>query len=120
MTIENTTLKGERGWTMGRNPGAIERQEAEGQQQLVLDTALPTKGLSELPAEWGIAIPESQYRVGRPNDPLFTDVKLPKGWTILPTDHSMWSKLVDETGVERASIFYKAAYYDRDAYIRKV
>jgi hypothetical protein len=29
----------------------------------------------------------------------------------------MWSYLVDEKGRERAAIFYKAAFYDRDAHI---
>ena len=51
-------------------------------------------------------------------DDLFTDVKLPQGWRIQPTNHSMWSDLLDEAGVKRAAIFYKAAFYDRSAFIR--
>lgn len=94
-------------------PGGIEREEARGQQQLAADTALPTEGLDTLPTEWGI-----QIGAVRANDPLFTDVVLPEGWTVVPTDHSMWSDLVDASGVTRATIFYKAAFYDRCAFIR--
>ena len=36
------------------------------------------------------------------------------------SDHSMWSKLEDENGVEIASIFYKAAFYDMSAFMRLV
>jgi hypothetical protein len=52
------------------------------------------------------------------SDPLFRHATLPKGWRKQPTDHAMWSKLVDAQGRERASIFYKAAFYDRSAFIR--
>jgi hypothetical protein len=44
-------------------------------------------------------------------------VKLPEGWHIKATDHSMWSNLVDDKGRNRASIFYKAAFYDREAFL---
>ena len=50
-------------------------------------------------------------------DPLFRTAVLPHGWKLKPTDHAMWSKLVDERGRTRASMFYKAAFYDRDAFI---
>ena len=115
MSIEDTS-KRDYGWTMGRNPKAIERQEAEGQKQLVSQTSqLPVKGFRELPPEWGIKI------IGNAvdgSDALFHQVEMPAGWKIVATDHSMWSDLVDDQGVKRASIFYKAAYYDRDAFIR--
>ena len=54
---------------------------------------------------------------GKEVDDLFVEVTLPAGWKKEATDHSMWSKLVDDKGRERASIFYKAAFYDRDAHI---
>ena len=50
-------------------------------------------------------------------DDLFMEVELPTGWSLKRTDHSMWSNLIDNKGRERASIFYKAAFYDRDAFI---
>ena len=50
-------------------------------------------------------------------DDLFVHVTLPDGWKIVPTDHSMWSDLVDPKGVKRASIFSKEAFYDRSAHM---
>lgn len=54
---------------------------------------------------------------GEEADDLFSYVALPKGWKKQPTSHSMWYKLLDEQGRERASIFYKSAFYDRDAFL---
>ena len=48
---------------------------------------------------------------------LFIEAQLPEGWEKIATDYSMWSKLVDEQGRERASIFYKAAFYDQRAHM---
>jgi hypothetical protein len=50
-------------------------------------------------------------------DDLFWSVKLPEGWEIRATDHTMWNELIDNKGRKRASFFYKAAFYDRDAFI---
>jgi hypothetical protein len=49
-------------------------------------------------------------------DPMFTYVELPAGWKKRSTGHAMWSDLVDDKGRKRASIFYKAAFYDRSAH----
>lgn len=114
MTIENTTKTPRPAWTLGGDPESIERQEAQGQQQLVISSQLPTKGLtSDDAARCGIQIvgPSS-------GDDLFVDVVLPTGWALKPTDHSLWSELVDDQGVKRAGVFYKAAFYDRRAFIR--
>lgn len=96
--------------------GAIERQEARGQRELVNSEVLPTK---MRPPEFRTAIEEAGGKVldAVKGDDLFTNVTLPAGWKKESTDHSMWSKLVDEKGRERASIFYKAAFYDRDAFL---
>lgn len=51
-------------------------------------------------------------------DGLFQYVTLPDGWKKVETDHAMWSHLVDDKGRKRASIFYKAAFYDRSAHLR--
>lgn len=101
-------------------PGGIERQEAEGQRDLVNATVarLPKdindhrfrgKDAKEVYALAGIEV------TGECDD-IFLNVKLPAGWKLNPTDHSMWSKLVDEQGRERAVVFYKAAFYDRNAH----
>jgi len=97
-------------------PGGIEAQEARGQRDFVANETLPIKcngcKIAEL-EEMGIVY-------GEPVDDLFVNVQLPEGWKKIPTDHSMWSKLVDEQGRERGSIFYKAAFYDLDAHISAV
>ena len=100
-------------YLFGGNPKAIEAQEARGQQELVKSSSLPTQGLGDIADKLGIEV------IGQVSgDRLFSEVRLPPGWAVKATDHSMWSKLVDDQGVERASIFYKAAFYDRDAFIR--
>jgi hypothetical protein len=50
-------------------------------------------------------------------DDLFWNVVLPEGWEIKATSHNMWNDLFDNKGRKRISFFYKAAFYDRDAFI---
>lgn len=94
-------------------PGGIEAQEKQGQVTFV--------GNSTLPKECNFCtrqqLEEMGIVFGEDADDLFVNVTLPDGWKKVPTDHSMWSKLVDEKGRERAGIFYKAAFYDRKAHI---
>lgn len=112
MSITDTTKTPRPEWVLGGNPGAIERQEAQGQQELAASSQLPREGLGEAHTkEFGIKV------LGTSQDPLFEDVRLPEGWKIQPTSHSMWSDLLDASGVKRAAIFYKAAFYDRNATI---
>lgn len=94
-------------------PGGIEAQEARGQRELVNSEVLPAKGDWEQLEALGV-------KRGEPvaGDRLFVHAELPAGWKKQATDHSLWSDLVDETGKKRASIFYKAAFYDRDAFFR--
>jgi len=103
-------------WLMGRNPNAIEAQEARGQHELCTSTQLPMK---IQPPEGKKLLETAGIVFGEPSkdDPLFCAVTLPEGWQVRPTDHSMWSELVDKEGTVRASIFYKAAFYDRDAFL---
>lgn len=98
---------------LGGQAGAIERQEARGQRELIQSEVLPTEGLGLVAETLGVKI-GSQVD----GDPIFTHVELPKGWKKAATNHSMWSKLIDDRGRERAAIFYKAAFYDRSAHIR--
>jgi hypothetical protein len=101
------------------NPNIIYFQEAHGQQQLVNSEQLPTK----INHPHGLSMVEVYKKLGfevgieDKNDPLFIECKMPEGWKIKPTEHSMWSDLIDNNGSTRASIFYKAAFYDRDAFI---
>jgi hypothetical protein len=86
----------------------IEGQEAAGQSQLVNSEMLPRDG-SDGYATVGVAVVDDS------GDDLFVKVTLPAGWSKRPTDHSMWSEVVDELGRKRIGVFYKAAFYDRHA-----
>ena len=104
--------------------GAVERQEARGQQDLCnsqktsLSTEMrcsfksPNEDPHKVLASWGVD-------VGKPveGDDMFTECRLPDGWILKPTDHSMWNKLLDDKGRERGSMFYKAAFYDRSTHL---
>ncbi len=98
-------------------PGGIEAQEARGQQELIQSEELPATCRPSWEAAEKLGIKKTGKAAG---DPLFVCAELPKGWKKVSTDHSMWSKIIDEKGVERASIFYKAAFYDRDAFMTLV
>jgi len=114
--ITNTSKTPRHDWLFGMNPGAIEKQEAQGQREFVESTLLPT--------DFNFCKKEDfealGFKFGEPveGDPMFCEATLPDGWKKRATDHSMWSEIVDDTGKVRAMIFYKAAFYDRDAFIR--
>lgn len=92
--------------------GFIESQESEGQKDLCASTALPIDGAEawETLQSWGVV-------KGEKLDDLFCNATLPVGWSLKPSNHSMWSHLHDDRGLKRASVFYKAAFYDRSAHI---
>ncbi len=119
--ITNTSKTPNYEWLMGGNPEAIEQQEANEQKELAISSQLPaiknfpyqSATAKELYALMGIKV----LGKSKGDEDLFLDVILPHGWFIQPTDHPMWSKLIDDNGAIRASIFYKAAFYDRSAHI---
>ena len=94
-------------------PGGIEAQEAAGQRSFVASETLPGEVLAGTREELEAMGIEYIEQV----DDLFWRVNLPEGWKRVSTDHSMWSHLVDDKGRQRASIFYKAAFYDRRAHV---
>jgi len=98
---------------ISETPGGIEAQEAQGQKDFVADETLPKEFLYSTRQE----LESMGVTFGDDIDDLFVSVQLPEGWKKVPTAHSMWSRLLDERGRERASIFYKAAFYDRNAHI---
>lgn len=129
----------------GENPSkVIENQERRGQQSVVRNQRLPKKlndhyiplevrwnGIEDS-MEWeernrivtqnNIEYTKQQYEkmgitIIEEYDDLFWNVTLPEGWKIEATDHSMWNNLFDNKGRKRANFFYKAAFYDRDAFI---
>ena len=95
-------------------PGGIEASEARGQQELVRKQQLPKKGLLEHRQRLELI----GFVFGKEIDDVFIQVKLPDGWKKQATDHSMWSDLLDSKCRHRASIFYKAAFYDRSGYMK--
>lgn len=104
---------------LASTPGGIAAQEKAGQTMLVASgTLLPLKvqAYPELTREQITAGTGIQFGMDQPGS-LFVRVALPPGWKIVPTDHDMWSSLVDTNGCERAGIFYKAAFYDRNAHV---
>lgn len=96
----------------------IYAQERAGQRQLVNSAKLPAEGRGDIRgqlASMGIALGEPD-----PDDPLFAPATLPDGWTKQPSDHDMWSYVVDTLGRRRVAVFYKASWYDRKAFLRVV
>ncbi|MGC5012587.1 hypothetical protein ACLQ2R_17625 [Streptosporangium sp. DT93] len=93
---------------------AIERQEKQGQRELVNSDVIP--------ADLGYGSEEELtalgFTLGAPvsGDKLFRHAELPPGWKREGSGHAMWSHIVDELGRKRLAIFYKAAYYDRSAH----
>jgi len=92
-------------------PGGIVAQEAAGQRALVSGEYLPK---DRLPRE---QLEQLGFKFGKDKDDLFIYCQFPEGWRKEATDHNMWSKLVDPQGRERAMMFYKAAFYDRSAFM---
>lgn len=94
--------------------GGIEGQEKAGQQQLLESTTLPTEmhGGDEKFKALGFT-----FGAVVDGDPLFREATLPEGWKRQGTEHSMWSEIVDQRGIPRVAIFYKAAFYDRGAHM---
>lgn len=95
-------------------PGGIEAQEKRGQTSFVNSAILP------IPDDRRCTQAQLEamgVQVGEKVDDLFVSVVLPQGWRKEATEHSMWSTLLDEQGRERATIFYKAAFYDRNAHM---
>lgn len=118
--VENTTKTNEQdpmraiaAMAFGGGAGRfIEKQEADGQRQLVESLSFPVKG------DQDEALIAMGFEFGEPysSDPMFRDAKLPAGWKKQASDHSMWSYIVDEQSRKRVAVFYKAAFYDRDSF----
>jgi hypothetical protein len=91
----------------------ITDMEAAGQRQLVHSDRLPSKGPIDEMEKLGFTFGDIDR-----NDPLFRPATLPDGWKKQGSDHDMWSHVIDPLGRKRVAIFYKAAFYDRDAFMR--
>jgi hypothetical protein len=92
-------------------PGGIERQEREEQVRATATfDRLPKDGPWEQIKALG-------FKVLGDLDDIFYRVEAPAGWTIRPSDHSMWSYVHDANGHRRMGVFYKGAFYDRSAHV---
>lgn len=94
----------------------VPAMEARGQSELINSTKLPVQG-SNNPEILAMGITFGDVT---PGDDLFREATLPEGWKKEGSDHAMWSYIVDDEGTQRVAIFYKAAFYDRDAFMRPV
>lgn len=92
-------------------PGGIEAQEKAGQIEQSFAETLPKDLRGEQPL-----FEKLGFVFGKDADDIFVNVTFPKGWRKKPTDHSMWSEILDDKGRKRGMIFYKAAFYDRSAH----
>jgi len=111
-SIKATTLLA---MATGDTDAVIRAQEKAGQAQLVNSDRLPTD-LNGNQADFealGFTFGEPDQR-----DPMFRPATLPDGWKREGSDHDMWSYVVDQLGRRRVAIFYKAAFYDRRAFVR--
>lgn len=102
-------------------PGGIEAQERRGQMEQARKQTLPL----DLGQRYGGSLQEARkpwealgFKFGNSTDSIFVEATFPAGWQKRPTDHSMWSEIVDDKGRKRGMIFYKAAFYDRSAHAR--
>lgn len=116
--VTDTTKKPRPDWSMGGNPDAIETQESEGQKEITapskehgaIQLPLRVNGGNKSYEDYGIKFVKKV-------DDLFGLYRVPSGWKTKSTDHPMWNELVNNKGLVVASFFYKAAFYDRDAFI---
>lgn len=113
------------GCSDGNTSNYIEGMERSGQQQLLKSDLLPANagrvwsgegdGMLDI-SGWDVLTQWGFQRGERvEGDPLFVHTTLPEGWARKGSDHAMHSTIVDDRGVERVSVFYKAAFYDRRA-----
>ena len=94
-----------------KNP--IEYMEKKGQEEVVYSTRLAKK-MRPSREDWEELGFEFEDIEG---DRVLVNAKMPEGWSIRPTDNSYWTEIVDANGLRRGSMFYKAAFYDRDAHM---
>lgn len=95
--------------------GAIMNQEKRGQSEQIHSDRLPLDINTRNVTREGLET--IGFKFGKVIDDVFIEATLPPGWSKKPTDHSMWSTILDDKGRERCAVFYKAAFYDRSAHL---
>ena len=100
---------------MGGQDRYITEMESAGQRELVHSDRLPTEAN---PSDADFEAVGFTFGAVDPGDDLFRPATLPGGWKREGSDHAMWSYILDRHGRRRVSVFYKAAFYDRRAFMR--
>lgn len=126
--VENTSNRDpivHLGGVLGGTDDYILGMEAAGQRQLVNSDVLPAVAAGrEYGSDGWPELIELRFVKGdpAPGDDLFVNATLPAGWTRQAASGggAYWSYLVDERGVKRVAVFYKAAFYDRRASMRVI
>lgn len=95
-------------------PGGIEAQEKAGQIKFVGDQTLPKEIIGEGSYE---TLEKLGFIIGPDYDNIFFSCEFPDGWTKIPTEHSMWSYVIDSKQRKRIRVFYKGAFYDRRSHM---
>lgn len=99
----------------GHSPRFILKQEAGAQQAVaeseiwLIARRLNPRGDSRRDLE------KLGFKIKGVYDDLFYEVDPPQGWS--KSTEGYWTKVRDETGSERFNQFFKAAFYDRDAFV---
>ncbi len=112
---------------MAGTPEGIRAPEAEGKQLMLTGRYLPVswqRPSYDKPPVWTPDTVTETFGLTFEHDPedqIFYRVTLPDGWRVAPhpdsPDHDMWTVLIDGDDRVVANIFYKAAFYDRSAYM---
>lgn len=120
-----------KGLETGDSEAAILAQEAQGQAQMLVSDVLPIDGTQKVRDGHYVDGARVEDKLTRrqkyealgfvfgdvvEGDEMFINVELPNGWSRKGSAHAMWSYILDERGLPRIAIFYKAAFYDRSAH----
>ncbi|MET9099992.1 hypothetical protein [Streptomyces antibioticus] len=108
------------GYATGETDHLIAEQEHRGQQQLVHSDRLPSRVHEFNGSDAEFEALGFKFGEPDPKDSLFRPATLPDGWTKTGSDHDMWSYVIDHLGRRRVAVFYKAAFYDRRAFMRLI
>jgi hypothetical protein len=90
---------------------AVLQEEIMGQTRIAGQDRLPLD-MNGIPRA---AIESLGFVFGAPIDDLFVAVTFPPGWTTRADGQALYTHLIDAQGHKRATVFYKAALYDRRA-----
>src|SRR5437773_9861677 len=91
--------------------GFIENMERAGGRQMLESEVLPTEILRASIGDFEVL--GFVFHGVVTEDPIFQRVTLPAGWKREAGEnpYGYWTNLVDERGLKRVAVFYKAAFY---------